>query len=357
MRMKKKFVMLLLILEGAIIYAYPQTSITYEANSINVTDTICLMEVEYTSAQSDGESVYWDFSCAEPVNQLKRISYLEDSLGILMEFTLERINKYVQTADSLQLVGYETPLVRIDYEVPVIYRLYPFDYGDQSEKVFHGRGTYCKQKSILSDGVINIEADGTGTLCLEEQDTIQNVTRLHVIRTSSISMMNASDSIDSLVSDSRQEIEERYIWYARGCRYPVFETISQTYYADAVQVSCIQKAYKFLPKIQNLLHDSINAEIQLNDSIMEVRQHPIFQYMVSVLSNAVHIDYNLTESASITALVCDVMGMVYERKSTSHPAGENYSMDIDCSELDKGTYILYLNVNGKVFSETLHLNN
>jgi hypothetical protein len=49
------------------------------------------------------------------------------------------------------------------------------------------------------------------------------------------------------------------------------------------------------------------------------------------------------------------MGMLYRRESFSMPAGEGYSKTVDCTGLLPGTYILYLNVNGKVYTEKVKL--
>ena len=57
----------------------------------------------------------------------------------------------------------------------------------------------------------------------------------------------------------------------------------------------------------------------------------------------------------VTVLVADIMGMLYERREETHVAGEGYSLDIDCSRLRRGQYILYINVNGEVTSEKFNI--
>ena len=56
--------------------------------------------------------------------------------------------------------------------------------------------------------------------------------------------------------------------------------------------------------------------------------------------------------ASITFLVCNAMGITYITATDHQPAGDGYSADIDCSALLNGTYLLYINCNGQVYSET-----
>ena len=61
------------------------------------------------------------------------------------------------------------------------------------------------------------------------------------------------------------------------------------------------------------------------------------------------------EEATITTIVANQMGMVYMSRQWTQEAGQGYSTQIDCNGLRSGIYILYINVNGKVYSEKVTL--
>ena len=47
------------------------------------------------------------------------------------------------------------------------------------------------------------------------------------------------------------------------------------------------------------------------------------------------------------------MGIVYYQRRYEQPAGQGYQVQIDCTGLRRGQYILYINVNGKIYSKTI----
>ena len=65
--------------------------------------------------------------------------------------------------------------------------------------------------------------------------------------------------------------------------------------------------------------------------------------------------YGLDEDATIATIVANRMGMVCVSRQWTQEAGQGYSAQIDCSGLRPGIYILYINVNGKVYSEKVTL--
>ena len=76
---------------------------------------------------------------------------------------------------------------------------------------------------------------------------------------------------------------------------------------------------------------------------------------VSVKNNAITIDYTLLQDATVTALVCSVSGIVYRQQSQRGQAGDYSLMSVRCDGLRRGQYVLYLNVNGQVTSQTINL--
>ncbi len=332
-----------------------QVLIDRSTNAPRECDTIMRVPVGYLPAGDDGEDVVWDFSEFTPLAPPYKVFYFADSLGGLRCKEPSRMLKYQLRGDSLLLTGFETRLRSMTFTPAVCLAFYPSGYGDIHSDYFRGSGLYSERMSTETEGTASLEIDGAGSLILCEGDTLRNVLRLHYLKSASVWMHEQSDTLEVEPSARRQEIEEHYLWVARGYRYPVAETISTTYYDGLTMVSDRQEAYVSLPEWQTALTDSVNHEIQVADSLANLFQQaePVMNYNYQLNpSGRLHIDYSLSETASITFLVCNAMGITYITATDHRPAGEGYSADIDCSGLLNGTYLLYINCNGQVYSET-----
>lgn len=352
--MKKFFITPLLL---CVLSTHAQQTVTFDANAPRIRDKFVKQEMEYFSPGQSGEDVVWEFSNLEVLKDYP-IEYFSDSDSVLitaLEPTMLR--KYAVTSDTLKYVGYETALKNMDYERPIILLTYPFSYGDGISNPFIGNGIYCGTSSIRTIGSVSSEADAFGSILLSEEDTIRNVLRVHIVRSASVNMNALNDTTVFDPNNLKQEIEERYQWYARGYRYPLFETVSTTNYNNMEPVSCLQKAYSYLPDKQRLLNDPLNESITNRDSIagQSRSDNTIINYKTYVNGSDITINYDLTEKATVTILVCNHMGFVYHHSSFTQSAGIGYTRDITCNGLPHGVYILYLNVNGKVYSEKVEL--
>lgn len=78
-------------------------------------------------------------------------------------------------------------------------------------------------------------------------------------------------------------------------------------------------------------------------------------YKVSVNGKKVCLSYSLVSDAQLRFLICNTSGMVFKSASLQRQAGNNYRQDFDCSGLPLGEYVLYIHVNGKAFSEKVHI--
>lgn len=118
--------------------------------------------------------------------------------------------------------------------------------------------------------------------------------------------------------------------------------------------------YRLSVDESQLLADDVNDSIRQIDSQYEAGQvdadKDIIHYQVHQNGNVVSIDYTIDERATITSLVSDVMGIVYRRSTRNCSAGENSTITLDCTGLRHGHYVLYLNVNGKVYSGNVLVN-
>lgn len=81
----------------------------------------------------------------------------------------------------------------------------------------------------------------------------------------------------------------------------------------------------------------------------------IFHHSVTTTGKQLTISYSLNNTADITALVSDPMGIVYRQKKVHNDRGDGFAFTIDCGDLRRGQYVLYLNVNGIVYNEKLSI--
>lgn len=320
-------------------------------------DSVFRQQVDYFPPGEIGTDIIWDFSEVEPTEDGHYLYFkLDSASNYLLGLEPYLRNKYLAAGDTLKLQGYETSLQSMSYNSPLALLTFPQRYGDHTVQPLEGYGTYCNKYITEIHGTLEHEADATGSINLGEGDTLRSVIRLHRIYSSSIRQHLPTDTItDSL--NLKQRIEEQYLWYARGYRYPVFETRSITIFNNLTPVSCSQTAYRTLPSEQILEHDSINRSIQQSDSleISSKEVPPIIHYHTTVTENQIVISYSLDADATINVLVCDRMGMVYRHTSASSVAGSSGTISISHSGLRSGIYILYLNVNGTVYTEKIEI--
>ena len=333
-----------------------QAYLTSSANMPRVGDNICRRQIQYFSPGNTGEEQVWDFRDLELMDESHKLTFFCDSDSLVLYASSPwMMQKFRISGDTLQALGYETSLKFMTYNPSINLLVYPCAFGDHICQPYIGEGSYCEKYVLEATGTMESEIDATGTIYIED-DTLYNVIRVHQIFSEGIRQHLPEDSVPD-ETNIKQRIEERYYWYARGYRYPVFETNSITIYNDLEPVSCQQTAFCTLPSDQSLTEDSVNQQILMNDSLKNcnIERPTIIHYTISIDGNYVTVNYSLDADATINAIICDRMGVVYRRASASGNAGTSGILHIDTSGLRSGIYILYLNVNGQIFNEKIEL--
>lgn len=322
-----------------------------------MTDSVIRKSINYIDAGESGANRLWDFSGQLHANGNDVISIRVDSLRRIAATHNGQLDSLIMKKDSLLLLSTESPLDKAEYKRGMLLMYYPLCYGDSIARPFTGYGRYCENHYYKQTGQMIIQADSYGDMIISEDDTLKNVLRVYCLRSYSVAMDMDSAALDT--SRLRQVIEEHFLWYARGCRYPVIESLTSTSYMGLSTIGTIHKAWCFLPDVQSQLTDSINQDIRENDSLESVRKEKmkkdIFHYTVTVENGHIHLKYTLDEDTHITALVSSVMGIIYKRREWSGKSGDTGIAEIDCNGLRHGQYILYINVNGKIYSKKVSL--
>ena len=87
----------------------------------------------------------------------------------------------------------------------------------------------------------------------------------------------------------------------------------------------------------------------------EEQTRDIIHYQIETQGKDIVIRYDLDEDATIQTIVANHMGMLCKSRQWTQKNGQHYYFKIDCYDLRSGMYILYINVNGKVYSEKVTL--
>ena len=374
------------------------------SHQVRVDDEVKKQLVEYDDVDTKGQDVVWDLSEVELPKWELTARYTKENSRKGIVIGTERGTRYYyddSKSDALWLTGFENNLQKVEYDQPELLLSLPLVYGSRYDGQFHGTSAYCEKVFSRTFGTYQVEVDGTGSMLLPTGGTLRHIFRVHATKLTSArffpevqrvrmlktfvdSIKFPADSIrlgvalDTLVMETNT-----YRWYAEGYRYPILEVISTGFKGEKPWTT---EAYYCAPEEQEQLDDSDNEllrrELASNNGNGPGVQSDgtnqngngndnngsdnggnsangtgnlLKDLNVSVNNNTITIEYTLLQDATVTALVCSVSGIVYRQQSQTGQAGDYSLMSIRCDGLHRGQYVLYLNVNGQVTSQTVNL--
>ena len=345
----KSVVIVLFFLGGFSTPTKGQHAITYECNAIRAEDSLLVELVDYAEAYGAGENQVWDFS-GQKVYRSFMLRYLADTLDIIRCIDYGSNINYKEQEKQQMIYSKEDPQNTMNYQLPIVSLKYPMLLGDSVSNSFCGEGKYCGRFFSRNLGTLYTKADASGSIILEEGDTLRNALRTHTYIEADIRM-----NIDSCANDTDRHVRERtdlYRWYVRGCRYPVLESArSVLAYNDSV-ISTTETSRRMLPEWQFTGDDESSQTISDNEERTEGSN---FCYQLEYEGNRVSISYDLRERATLKLIIADISGMVYRSANQTTEAGQGYTLDLDCSSLKRGHYVVYINVNGKIYNSKIEV--
>lgn len=380
--MKKLFPLLLLMLAAGSNLSYSQYVITKENNLMRNGDKIVKQQVGYVDPGKSGDNKIWDFSDLTTVNEKYKLQYRSFNDSLLTGTEHRTIYKYLLRKDTLFMTGHENPLTILTDSVPQVLLSYPFSYGSKIEKDFKFYGKYSGADSLISIGHSKVHADAYGTVMLPDADTLSNVIRVYTLNNSRIRLWNPHNSergdmnaADTVCTDTlTRHKEEIYRWYAEGYRYPVFETVTHTYFKNDKPLSRFCTAFYYPPREQQLgVADSINSKVRerliknhTNDSRNSIRNrndknasekgldngnvHHNGEFTVNAGNGNITVDYTLTENSNVEIILTDLHGRVFGYVPQHMQTGGSYAEPITRNSLFPGDYLLCFIVNGNPVS-------
>lgn len=342
---------LLLVCLATICQIKAQHVLSKKNSLVRSGDVICKQEIEYLEPEGSGMDVVWDFRDLDIQKKKYMVEYFCDSLLQIFKYEPTFMEQYKFEGDTLFKTRYENPITNISYNKPIPDMIYPMAYGNIYTAEFEGKGTYCHHNCLTTSGSILLEADANGIILFPEQDTLRNVLRVHTQTISTIGIER-----DSVITDSTKwmrNIEDTYRWYVSGYRYPLFESYKQALHDGLGNVRYNKTSFQTLPAVLRQLNDSINQEFRSTGTLHSNTGTGNMPYSVKVIGSKVTIIYSLTSKATIKAMVSDSKGIIYRQQIRKDAAGKDYSLSVSLSGLRRGEYILYVNINGNVYSNTI----
>lgn len=363
--------------------------LNFSHNSIRPGDEIIKQQVEYKDPGRTGENVIWDFGKLKTINDEYTLTYtspylFNDSIYILGKDTVDvkdnsisqeqfiigtehnTMYYFKQDENQLLLLGHENPTTLLQYVKPVVSMVYPFNYTDKVKGDYQSQGLYSSRIPFSSQGQTNIQADAFGVLVLPSGDTLKHVIRIKALQTIEETLTNGNDQ-ESILSTS----VETYKWYAKGYRYPVFETVRTINPKDSVNreqqnTNDFATAF-FFPPQEHLYLDNDKENLAVLDSLWNIeigkdieenvnnsndnnKSNFSYNFYPNPVVNQLTIDCYLEQPTTLNIAIYSMEGKLLKTIQKPKLDQGMFTEMLDCTNLTKGTYILRIEANNNVYS-------
>ena len=261
----------------------------------------------------------WDFSNSRYLGQEKEVFFVGNDSNRIKMIDKDAILDFSQDKEHLLLKHLQTPLLNIDFGNSFEYLKFPFPLNDSLVCQIEGKGTYCSKNKLVLSGTCCTKAMAKGKLIMPYNDSLNNTLLIQ---------RNIVANIEASIKKGERKVLEQSFAYAANV-----EGMSH-------------------------LEDEQNKELKdkmRGISLESNTKQGDISYKVSVNGKKVCLSYSLVSDAQLRFLICNTSGMVFKSASLQRQAGNNYRQDFDCSGLPLGEYVLYIHVNGKAFSEKVHI--
>ena len=261
----------------------------------------------------------WDFSNSKYLGQEKEVFFVGNDSNRIKMIDKDAILDFSQDKEHLLLKHLQTPLLNIDFGNSFEYLKFPFPLNDSLVCQIEGKGTYCSKNKLVLSGTCCTKTMAKGKLIMPYNDSLNNTLLIQ---------RNIVANIEASIKKGERKVLEQSFAYAANV-----EGMSH-------------------------LEDEQNKELKdkmRGISLESNTKQGDISYKVSVNGKKVCLSYSLVSDAQLRLLICNTSGMVFKSASLQQQAGNDYRKDFDCSGLPLGEYVLYIHVNGKAFSEKVHI--
>ncbi len=353
------------------LYAFSQSHLTSSLNMFRAGDVISKQQVEYKDPGRSGENVLWDFSQLETVNPQYQLRYvvpvLSDSGYVMGKNVIPIVSVpkadslligkehdtsyfYCLRNDTLFCLGHENTVVSLWYDCPLLMSVYSSAFHEQITLPFRGEGLYSMQVPIRTQGTMTIEPDATGMILLPSGDTLK-----HISRVKSLQKIVQLDKVEDDSASLAQLIEmETYRWYAKGYRYPVFETICSYNSSDELgRVVNFTTAF-FYPPEEALHNEEYETDNDIDgDDIVDPWEGLTYNVYPNPVSTYAEVEIYLPIEANVVTLLTSPQGVPVQKKQYSTQSKGIFRFQLDLTGYTTGNYVLDIWLNEHLVSHKI----
>lgn len=368
--MRKLFSFIVLFLISVYSFSQGNLSISYLPQ---VGDEVFKQQVEFKDPGRSGKSVLWDFSQLKTINPKYKLKYdspvISDSAYVLgtniipldsvCEYEEDRlfIGKEHETSyfyhlrnDSLFCLGHENAVINLWYTHPLLMHVFSSAFQEQTTKPFSGDGLYSMQVPVRTQGTMTIEQDATGMILLPSGDTLK-----HVSRFKSIQRIDHLDKVENDSTSLTQMIEvETYRWYAKGYRYPVFETVcSYNTSEEGNKITNFTTAFYYPPEDAQHNQEYNEEENNSENDIIDPWEGLTYNVYPNPVSTYVEVEIYLPREANVVALLSSSQGVAIQKKKFPPQPEGIFRFQLDLTGYTRGNYVLDIWLNDHLISEKI----
>lgn len=343
------------------LYIFPQSQLTSSLNMFRAGDVISKQQVEYKDPGRSGQNVLWDFSQLETVNPKYTLSYTESVLqdssyidsiskpeNLIIGKEHETSYFYYLRNDTLLCLGHENNVVCLWYSQPLLMGIYPTVYQKQVYQPFHAEGLYSMQIPIRICGTVTTEQDAYGMMILPSGDTLKHVSRIKYFQ--EITDLNKSQDFTSISYPIEMET---YRWYAKGYRYPVFETIcSYNSFKNNERHANFMTAF-FYPPEEAYYNDEYSESGGNENSPTDPWKELTYNIYPNPVSTYLEVEIYLPQTANVAVHLNSLHGMPLQKEQFPNQPKGLFRFQLNLATYTRGNYILDIWLNDYLVSEKI----
>lgn len=344
----KKVVFCFLLLIGLQIQAEDITSVQ---NRFYGGDSLMIRQMESREFDIQGKDHTWSLKNVTQYKKKLKSTYFEKKDTVIGVEFLNHVC-YLQSNEGLSIVSIKDRLIQIDYDEAELYLRFPMKQGDSIIGQFSGKGLYCEQIPMQRYGTYVTKADSIGKIVLPNSKEIRGVMRVHTQR------QIHHDYGEKLVERTKMQ-EDLYRWFAEGYRYPILEARVTTRGDEVVEqllFYCDPEEQELLASndVNKLLRDGVVKSGEEQSANKSRENENEFKYDITQSGQGVTIHYETKGPTKIMVVLASNQGYVYQQVEKMEDSN-NGTIDINTNGLRRGHYVIYLNVNGKSYSEKMSI--
>ena len=353
--------------------------VNYLHNHIRVGDEIIKQQVSYKDPGREGENVIWDFSRLSSINNDYSLTYnsVESEIfnigndTLLIDKTKEEIvvgiehstmYYYKQDSSKLSLLGYENPTTLVYFKEPSVQITYPFNLNKSFESNFKGEGNYSNRLKFAIEGNNQNKVDASGMMILPSGDTLRHTLRIKTIE-------QVKNTVFSGDEQSEHDLViERYKWYTKGYRYPIFETITTKSEKDSINNEEFSSSFFFPPqdhyyldydKDNSLVLDSLwndQNKKEPNETIPDIPDQSLnftYNFYPNPVLTFLTLEYYLEKKSDVNISIFSISGKLLKTINKPNLVSGIYSEQIDFQSYSPGNYIISISTGRYVHSDKI----